>query len=151
LLNGGGCYGVGVRYADGREEICPVIGAGRFDAEGLPVFSEEVEPTLVHELCHTYTNPLVDQCAGQLESAGQRLYALCADTMRAQAYGEWKTLMYESLVRACVVRYLRATAGADAAQKRIQYERGRGFEWVEGLSALLHGPTARSSNRGHSP
>lgn len=137
LLNGGGCYGVGVRYPDGREEICPVIGAGLFGADGLPVFGSGVESTVAHELCHTYTNPLVDQYAARLEPAGARIYPYCAATLRAQAYGNWKTMMYESLVRACVVRYLLAASGATAAQEAVRSDQGRGFEWVGDLSRLL--------------
>ncbi|MHC5009136.1 MAG: DUF4932 domain-containing protein, partial [Planctomycetota bacterium] len=49
LLNGGGNYGVGVRFADGSEEITPVIGAYLFDYEGLPVFGPGINNTIVHE------------------------------------------------------------------------------------------------------
>ncbi|MHC4320536.1 MAG: DUF4932 domain-containing protein, partial [Planctomycetota bacterium] len=53
LLNGGANYGVGVRFADGSEEITPVIGAYLFDYEGLPVFGPGINNTIVHELCHS--------------------------------------------------------------------------------------------------
>ncbi|MEW6249507.1 MAG: DUF4932 domain-containing protein [Planctomycetota bacterium] len=137
LLNGGGCYGVGVVYPDGREEICPVIGAGEFDAEGLPVFREGVEGTVVHELCHTYTNPFVDRFADELRPAAERIFKHCEAAMRDQAYGTAKTLMYESLVRASTVRYLHARRGAAAAKKAVAGEHERGFEWVGELSELL--------------
>ena len=137
LLNGGGCYGVSVAYENGREEVCPVIGAGRFDDAGLPLFDEGIEQTVVHELCHTYTNTFVDQFADQLQPAGERLFASCADKMKSQAYGTWKTLMYESLVRATTLRYVRANHDAAAAEKGARSEAQRGFVWVGRLADLL--------------
>lgn len=133
LLNGGNNYGVSVAFADGREEICPVIGAAEFDGDGRPVFGAHVEGTVVHELCHSYTNPIVDRHADRLEPVGQRLWKLSADTMRAQAYGDWKTMLYETLVRACTVRYHRATGGAQAARRAAAAEAARGFAWVSAV------------------
>jgi hypothetical protein len=137
LLNGGGCYGVSVAFEDGREEVSPVIGAAEFDRDGLPVFGDWLEETVVHEFAHTYTNAFVDQFADQLQSAGERLYAGCAATMQDQAYGNWKTLMYESLARATTLRYVRTTHDAAAADKAAQREAQRGFAWAGELADLL--------------
>lgn len=137
MLNGGGNYGVGVRYADGREEITPVIGASAFDADGIPVFSDGVMSTVVHEICHSYTNRIVDQFAEELEPPAARLFATCRETMRRQAYGSPRTLLYESLVRACCVRWAKATGGEQSAQAAIASEHSRGFVWIGELSKLL--------------
>jgi hypothetical protein len=137
LLNGGACYGSGIRFPDGREEIIPVIGVWSWDEEGGVVFDEGFEPTFVHELCHSYTNPLVDRHAGELEEVGKRLFAPCREIMARQAYGTWKTVMYESLVRASVVRYLRDRRGEGAARRRVAEDVGRGFAWTGELAALL--------------
>jgi hypothetical protein len=53
------------------------------------------------------------------------------------AYGNWKTMFYESLVRACVLRYTRHHNGAAAAWMATQRERANGFAWMAGLSDLL--------------
>ncbi|MHC4211722.1 MAG: DUF4932 domain-containing protein, partial [Planctomycetota bacterium] len=137
LLNGGGNYGVGVRFADGSEEIAPVIGAYQFDNNGLPVFGKGIEDTIVHELCHSYTNPLIDAFADDLEPYGKAIYPSRAAVMERQAYGNWKTMMYESLVRACTVRWVLAHDGPAAAQKTVDYNRGRGFTWTGNLAGLL--------------
>jgi hypothetical protein len=137
LLNGGGNYGVGVRFADGSEEIAPVIGAYRFDRDGLPVFGRDIDGTIVHELCHSYTNPLVDAFADDLEPAGRAIYPSRASIMERQAYGNWKTMMYESLVRACTVRYALARDGPKAAQRTVDDNEGRGFTWTGKLAGLL--------------
>jgi hypothetical protein len=137
LLNGGGNYGVGVRFPDGTEEITPVIGAYQFDEAGLPVFGRGIDETIVHELCHSYTNPFVDAFADQLEPAGTAIFPHRADIMNRQAYGNWKTMMYESLVRASTVRFTLDHEGPAAARKEINYHEGRGFTWMAELAELL--------------
>ncbi|HVP10437.1 MAG TPA: DUF4932 domain-containing protein [Phycisphaerae bacterium] len=137
LLNGGGNYGPSIRYPDGREAFCAIIGCWRFDKDGVPVFSDEVVPTIVHEFCHSYTNPLTDKFLDRLKPAGERLFVRCGVQMRQQAYSTWDTMMRESMVRACVVRYVRARNGRIAAWSETRQQAGRGFEWVGGLADRL--------------
>ncbi|MCP5109850.1 MAG: DUF4932 domain-containing protein, partial [bacterium] len=79
----------------------------------------------------------IDKHADQLEAAGSKIFGGCRKVMERQAYGGWKTMMYESLVRACVVRFQLANEGEASAEKAIQYQHGRGFKWTGGLSKLL--------------
>jgi hypothetical protein len=137
MLNGGCCYGSGIQFPGGAEEICPVIGAWTFDADGVPTFGEGIAGTVVHELCHSYTNAYVNKHEAALRPAGEAMFRHCAERMKQMAYGTWQTMMYESLVRACVVRYLDDTDGPAAARKEIARQRGKGFEWVGDLSAVL--------------
>jgi hypothetical protein len=137
LLNGGGNYGCSVRLADGSEDITPVIGVWRIDSNGLPEFSNSVIPTLIHEFCHPYVNPTVEKFARPLENSGRRIHATCAETMRSQAYTNWQTVLCESLVRASVVRYMRANDTRRKALAEIREQHDRGFVWVEDLSNLL--------------
>jgi hypothetical protein len=137
MLNGGGNYGVGVRYADGREEISPVIGVPEWDAAGLPVVKETIAGTIVHELCHSYTNAYVDRFADRLEAAGDTLYARNTETMKSQAYGSGRTVLYESLVRTVVTHYTFSADGAEAGRTRAAAEMRRGFKWILDLNKLL--------------
>lgn len=137
LLCGGGNFGVGVRFGDGTpEEITPVFGCWDFDAQGVPTFGPNYLPLYVHELCHTYTNPFVDRFAKELEEAGKRIHASCAALMQRQGYGTWKTVLYESLVRAAVIRCRAATEGPAAANEQTRKEVAQGFAWVPGLAEL---------------
>ena len=137
MLNGGCSYGVGIRYPDGNEKICPVIGVWQFDAKGIPIFDQGFVGTVVHELCHSYTNALVDKYADQLEPAGKKLYRRCQAIMQRQAYGNWKTLMYESMVRACVVRHFLAHDGKEAAKQEVRRQHDKGFKWTRKLANVL--------------
>jgi len=137
LLNGGQCYGPHFRAADGHEELYCVLGVWRTDAQGLPEFTHDALPIVVHEFCHSYANPIVEHHLGELEPSGDTLFEQVAQKMRSQAYGNGQTLLKESLVRACVIRYQRRYDGDQAAQRAIQTEKQNGFLWMQELSDLL--------------
>ena len=137
LLNGGGCYGPHVRAADGREELYCVLGVWQTDKQGLPEFTPNVLDTVVHEFCHSYANPLIGRHQAELSASGEALFAQVAARMRSQAYGSAHTMLCESLVRACTVRYLRQYEGEEAARLAIRAEKGKGFLWMQEMSDLL--------------
>jgi hypothetical protein len=137
MLNGSGCYGVHLAKPDGQEELYSIIGVEIIDTQGQPTFPTAIAPIIVHEFTHSYTNRLVDQFAQELQSAGEKIFPLVADEMRKQAYGNWKTMMRESLNRACGLRYMLATRGLIAMQGAATYETSRSFYWVGDLTELL--------------
>ena len=136
LLNGPNNYGTHVRLPDGTEELDCILGAWAKDVKGEPTFGSGVLETVVHEFCHSYTNPIVDRHEAELKSAGEALYASVSDAMERQAYGGWKTMMYESLVRACTLRYIRRHQGLMAAWEEPGGT-GRQFVWGDDLSRFL--------------
>lgn len=138
LLNGGSNYGMSVQFKDGStEEIRPVIGCRRWDAEGVPIFGADIVPLVAHELCHTYTNAIVDRHEGALKPIGERLYRGVAKQMERQAYGTWQTMMNETFVRMMVVRFMRDTLGSAAGERQAAAEVAAGFAWVPALAAAL--------------
>jgi len=124
LVNGGSCYGARVQL-DKEEELYCILGVWRTDTGDKPVFDREVLDTVAHEFCHSYVNPHVYARAKELEAAGKKLFAQVQERMRRMAYGNWQTMMHESVVRAAVVRYLDATQGRLAATKQVWEERDR--------------------------
>ncbi len=146
LLTGRSCFGVGVRFPDGREEIAPVLGVWRFDAQGLPEFTDEISTTVVHEICHSYTNVLVDRFADRLLESGERLFKPSAEMLVPQAYTDGKILLYESLVRACEVRYRTSADGPVAAERLAEDHLALGFEWTRELADLLRQYEADRAN-----
>jgi hypothetical protein len=137
LLNGGCNYGPSVRLQDGSEELWCILGCWQTDEKGLPMFGKTVVATVVHEFCHSYCNPVIDRHLPALGKAGERLYAHVADAMRAQAYANARTLLCESLVRACVVRYVAATQDEKAVAAEVKDQDARSFTWVGALAARL--------------
>ncbi len=137
LLNGGNCYGPRVRLPDGAEELYCVLGAWSPDKQGDPQFDKSMLSTVIHEFCHSYANAVIDAHADQLEPAGTALYEHVSDAMRRQAYGNWKTMMYESLVRACTIRYARQHQSPADARRQAANDRSRQFLWIDELETLL--------------
>lgn len=138
LLCGGHNYGVSIRFADGRpDELRPVFGCWKFDEQGLPVFGDEMLSLFVHELCHAYTNPIVERHAKVLQDAGNRLFAAKAAAMRRQAYGNAHTVLCETFVRACVIRCMYDTEGEAAGRRQERFEVQKHFPWTVELAALL--------------
>jgi hypothetical protein len=139
MLNGGANYGTKLRYPDGHEEILPILGAGKFDAGGLPVFEDQTAALAAHEFCHSYCNPLIDRFADKLLPAAEKIYPHRAKLLKDQAYPSARLMLYESLVRACTHRFL-CTHGTPAeAAAQLRQEVGRGFFWTPELSNLLLG------------
>jgi len=137
MLNGGNCYGPHFTNADGSEEVYSVLGVWKADGDGQPVFTSDMVPTIVHEFTHSYANPVIDRHAGALLWSGSAIYKEVAEIMGRQAYSDWKIMMYESLVRACVHRYLQDNEGRAARRKEAAEDERIGFYWVEGLTDLL--------------
>jgi hypothetical protein len=134
MLNGGSCYGARRPADGGKEDLYCILGVWSTDASGAPQFDRSVLGTVAHEFGHAYVNPLVYRNEDRLRGSGERLYRWVADEMRGQAYGNWVTMIHESVVRASVVRYLAAHDGPEAAAKEIreQIER-RHFPWMSEL------------------
>ena len=130
----------GARFIqDGREELYSINGLWQDSPLGLsgPLFPKEMLPVVVHEFCHSYVNPVVYAHEGELEEAGKRLFPSVEAQMRRMAYGSWRSMMIESLVRASVVRYQFTHEGKEAGEKQIQEEVDSGFLWMRKLSELL--------------
>ena len=137
ITNGPNNYGSSYRAADGKEEIYCILGVWNLDAKGQPLFDGDVLSTIIHEFCHSHTNPLVDRHEAELKAAGEKLFKYVGPTMAQNAYGNWKTMMYESMVRACTIEYLMKHQGKFAAGVDAMEDRNKGFEWIGELSKLL--------------
>ncbi|MDQ6902582.1 MAG: DUF4932 domain-containing protein [Bacteroidota bacterium] len=103
--NGGGNYGV----KNHNKEIFAIIGSETFNDSGFPIFrTQDCFPTIVHEFNHSFINPLLNNY--EMNETFRKSTTVLLDSMKNemenQAYGDWQTLVNESLVRASVVRYL---------------------------------------------
>lgn len=134
LLCGPHNYGVGT-----RDEVTPVIGCWQWDqVQGLPTWpGGAIEALIVHELCHSYVNPQVDRAWSALEAPSAALLALDEARMRNQAYGSARIVCYETIVRACVVRFARACAGSSGEARMKAEDVSKGFRWVPAVADAL--------------
>lgn len=121
----------------GRLECWQIIGHQRTDSAGFAVFDNALVETLVHEISHSYANPLGDARRGELERSASRVHAAFADAMAAQAYSSWASMLNESLVRAAVARFLAAHGTPEEQWTYMADQRGLGWLWLDELAALF--------------
>lgn len=137
LLTGPANYGPHVALPGGRQEIYTIVSLEDVDAGGLPRPGRFTTELIVHEMAHSYVNPIVDRHAAELAPAMTRIYPLVADAMRKQAYGSWRIVAYESLVRAVTLRYVRQRHGDAAADRLAREDESASFYWTAELADQL--------------
>ena len=145
LNDGGANYGPRLVKPDGTQEFYAVMGSWTKDAEGNPTFDRSYLPTVIHEFNHSFINPLVESHFAEFQGL-QTVYDAVGSKMKQNAYGSTKVMVQESLVRACVVLYLKENGATEAeVQKQIADEEKKGFVWTPDLVALLQTYTAQRS------
>jgi len=136
--NGGGNYGPKIIFPDGSEDLYAIMGTWLIDQDGNPDYNESVLSTIIHEFNHSFANPLVERNVKILEAPGKALFNPVKDQMSKMAYGNWKTVMYESLVRASVIQYFIDNHSPENQIRRMKVaEMSNGFLWTPQLVDLL--------------
>ena len=108
LGNGGANYGPKIFFQNGNEVIYAIMGTWSVDSLSIPTYEiEEYFPTLLHEFNHSFVNHLVEKYRSDLQESGEIIFDKVKDEMNKQAYGNWKTMYDEALVRAAVIKYIK--------------------------------------------
>jgi uncharacterized protein YpmB len=105
LWNGRNNYGVKT-IINGKESLFSIIGANAGENE-TPVLHESAYETIIHEFSHSYCNPIIEKHKAELEQTGQKLFKKFNSGNHHSAYNNWLTVWKETLVRACVICYLK--------------------------------------------
>lgn len=137
--NGCSNYGLRVMIEKGLRKYA-IVGMEFCDPQGDPTFDPRLLVLAAHEFCHSFTNPVVNEYMEQLQPAAERFYATHAQAMRNIGYGDWRSVMYETAVRACVASFVRTAIEPQhpgLCRLYIQREAGFGFTWIEEMDALL--------------
>lgn len=121
------------------EDIIPRPIMGIFDRDGFIAGNDYVSLrmpiVLIHEYLHPYCNPLIDKHYSELEPSGNVIFPLFEKQLQRQGCRTWKMVMYEALVRASVVAYMKSDDGfKDKVSGQIIYEEDEcGFQWLGSL------------------
>jgi len=142
LNTNGGNYGVNVENENGKKSIFSIIGARRTDSLGIPVFNNDKIVLIIHEFSHSFCNPVIDSNYELLKDKATLIFEPVKDKMRRQAYSTPKTMLYEILVRASVIKYLQAHTDSvkltpEKVNRFITKEYIKGFLWIKELVVLL--------------
>lgn len=139
MNNGGGNYGPRLIHPNGPMELFSIIGCWTHDERGDPTYPQDQGylSTIIHEFNHSFVNPAVDTQWKSLSGA-DAVYRTVAVPLQHMAYGDAKTMVYESLVRAAVIVYfLEHGEDQQANLRRIRREQAHGFFWMDRLVDLL--------------
>lgn len=99
-------YGMDCFLKDGQHQLCPVISCASF-ADNKVSYSSSTLAIVIHEFCHAYCNPLIDKYWKPLAGKAEEIYGMNQDILSNQAYTNARIMMYESLVRASVIKYFK--------------------------------------------
>ena len=142
FCNGGGNYGVNRQIKGNKKEVFAIVGY-YVDKEDTPMYNKEYLPTLIHEFNHSFINHFLDENrypdhVRLLEPAATDLYRSSQWSMSKQAYGNWKTMINESLVRAAVICYmLDKEYKPEEIKNELSEQMQRNFRWMPELVRLL--------------
>ena len=147
LGNGGGSYGPSIEYSNGQREVYAIMGTWRTDSSGMAKFPvNNYFPTLLHEFNHSFVNYLLEKDTVPFEKNGKILYKAVENEMRSQAYGNWQTMLNESLVRAAVIKYMKDhDFDKQVIRDEINTQLNNGFLWIKELVSELENYDAQRS------
>jgi hypothetical protein len=137
MANGAPSYAARAIDGTGAQEIYAIPGVSKVDAEGFPVFDTEWRNVMVHELAQVYSSPAAGKFAAQLEKSASQIYKSVAPAMQRQSYGNWRTMLNQSLARAAAIEYVIEHDGREAARTAVRKENAASFFWMAGLVDLL--------------
>ncbi len=136
------------------KEVFAIVGY-YVDKEDTPMYSKEYLPTLIHEFNHSFINHFLDENkypdnVKELEPAATELFKSSQWSMSKQAYGNWKTMINESLVRAAVICYmLDKEYKTEEIRNELSEQMQRNFRWMPELVSLLRKYEKKQSRYGN--
>ncbi|WP_394420260.1 DUF4932 domain-containing protein [Tenacibaculum mesophilum] len=135
LGNGGASYGPKIIYPDGNEVIYAIMGTWSVDNLGMPKYEvNDYFPTILHEFNHSFVNHIIEKHRSELQKSGTIIFDKVKDKMNKQAYGNWKTMYDEALVRATVIKYMKDhNYDKKTIENELNEQLNSGFLWTHEL------------------
>jgi len=135
LGNGDGNYGPDIVFKNGTREVYAIMGTWNVDSLGMAKFNlNDYFPTLIHEFNHSFINTIVEKNIKSFEKSGEKIYEVVGKQMGNQAYGDYKIMLYEALVRASVIKYMKDHKFEKAViDNEFNEQLNRGFIWINEL------------------
>jgi hypothetical protein len=111
LTNGRSNYGGSPSCLPNIPEGSIIIGCSRVDSDGIPVFNKDINPdlffTVMHELCHIFTGPLVDKYQQDMIQAADTIFPYVKEALAKVAYGDANSMLVEGINNLCTNMYFR--------------------------------------------
>ena len=135
FMNGGNNYGNSLKRKDGTFLLSPVLGCLNQRSNNV-TFNGDMN-LIVHEFNHPYCNPLIEANWSSISQKADEVFNEVRYIMESQAYGNPRTMMCETLVRSCAIRYMLTHGMEDSVNWYYKYEESCGFIMVRYLVKCL--------------
>ena len=136
--NGTHCYGPNYTDTRGVTDYYAITGLftdKELDSAAFSIDTPYLIPLIVHEFSHSFVNTVVDRNLHRLGKYADQIVRRSPET---DTYNHGETLLYESLVRAVVYKYLKAHHASEETFKRQQdWDTSQGFPWIQQLVDYL--------------
>lgn len=131
-----------VNFSNNRRNTYTVFGCDTFDKNGIPTnfANPQIARKYLHEYIHAFTNQLVDKNIFVLQKPAEIILSnpKVWEHVKGAFYNNWQFILYESLVRACSVKYISGNEGFETTRdKEILMQEKYGFFWMRGLVEKL--------------
>lgn len=138
LLVGPNNYGCSDRLKDGTNVLSPIIGCCLADGSGNIFYNEKgVLPIVIHEFCHHFCNSLTEQFWPLMSQTAEKVFQQNIQQLTQSAYGLSITMMYETFVRAVVIRYMKTHYPQIDESTLVKMEETQGFALVQTVCDVL--------------
>ena len=137
FMSGTGGFGNSLKRIDGTLLVTPVIGSLRQE-NGVVRYANDVHH-LVHEFSHPFCNPLIEANWSSISTKANEIFLKFIGTEAVYAFfgGNARSMMCETFVRACVIRYMISHNNQGMANQRLAVEESRGFIMLRTLVKAL--------------
>ena len=96
-------------------------------------------PVIIHEFCHSYCNPIIDEYESTLVNSGKLLYNDYISRKHIEAYSYWKIVLQETLVRTSVLCYLKSNGNFITFNLNyLIIDKNQGFLWTKQLAKSFY-------------
>ncbi|HTJ82405.1 MAG TPA: DUF4932 domain-containing protein [Polyangiaceae bacterium] len=137
LLTGPMAYGAFAVHEDGTEDIVQIMYLEDPDASGLPRPTSRTLEYLVHELAHSYVNPVFDAARRTMDPVSTPLFRTAAKAMNDQHYTTPDVMVNESVVRAVTLLFLHEHSTEEHERASLAEQERLGFRWTRDLVTAL--------------
>lgn len=139
MATNGNNYGPAVNFLNGGKEVYSIVGAWQTDSLGLPLFEKErYVQLIIHEFSHSFCNHLIDKHYSEMKKAAKHFYNFVDNKMCEQHYSSAEMMMYETMVRASTLRYLKEhNSDENKLIRMVAYEQMNGFVLIKQFLSLF--------------
>ncbi|MEZ7891225.1 MAG: DUF4932 domain-containing protein [Candidatus Wallbacteria bacterium] len=137
ILRRSGGYGVRANALNGKFDVYNVTGPNSAGTNEINFGeAEDIRDLVWHEFSHSFVNPITEKNSYEINLYSS-LYKPIEQAMREQAYSNWETCVNEHIIRAITARLTALEISEKAYKEAVNYEKSRGFFYVEPLCELL--------------